>query len=345
MCAHFFDARTDSWASSCVGVGDCRRLFRQVEPISSLSIAVVLLVHILLGFPSLRQNPGAPPGEIAKQQQQLASSAVASNDGTADAAGSGSSATVSTTASVISSSGAPAAGPPALQPPEDLASSALPAVEASMLSSYQVDTQRRGADADSPRNSSSNASSIVSTPIGFPNASSAQGSNLLAVALPPPVWSPLRGGTIPPLLSYREFTDRLFCLEILGALMLSELTPGSLSLHPSDDYGTALVQKSPWILCAVYLDAFLRRYAIGSAAAGVPNPIEAVGLAEPLEQQHQSAAAEAGDPEKSGSCPPWACAMLNACSKDPLAVATMRNVCSVFQAVGSRRLVETPASQ
>lgn len=310
-----------------------------MEPVSSLSIAVVLLVHILLSFPSLRQNPGSPPAILAqqqqKQQQQTVASAAANNDRASSAAGGASIAAASTVASVTSSSGVPSEGPPALQPPEDLEPPALPVAEVSMLSSYVVDAQRRGAEADSPRSSISSSSSAASTPVG----TSIQSGSVPLLSLPPPVWSPLRGGTIPPLLSYREFTDRLFCLEVLGALMLSELTPGSSSLHPSKDYGTALVQKSPWVLCAVYLDAFLRRYAIGSAAAGVPNPLEAVGLASPAEQQQQQ--------QPTAGCssnPAWVFAMLNACSKDPLALATMRSVCSVFQAVGSRRLVETPTS-
>lgn len=236
-------------------------LFRQVEPSSSLSIAVVLLVHILLGFPSLRQNPGAPPGGIAQGQQhaqQPLTSAVADTSGGA----AGNATAASTTASVASSSGVPSEGPPPLQAPDDLGASTVPMAEASMLSSYVVDMQRRGVDEESPRTSSSNSSSSVSTPGGPSSVSSTQGGGMLPYTLPPPVWSPLRGGTTPPLLSYREFTDRLFCLEVLGALMLSELTPGSVSLRPSKDYGQALLQKSPWILCSAYLDTFLRRLSL-----------------------------------------------------------------------------------
>lgn len=327
----------------CVDAGGYCRLFRQVEPTSSLSIAVVLLVHILLGFPSLRQNPGAPPGGPAQGQQhpQQQLTSVADTPGGAG----GSTTAASTTASVTSSSGVPSEGPPPLQAPEDLGPSMVPRAEAPMLSSYVVDMQRRGVDEESPR-SSSTSSSAVSTPVGPSSVSSTQGGGMPPYTLPPPVWSPLRGGTTPPLLSYREFTDRLFCLEVLGALMLSELTPGSVSLRPSKDYGQALLQKSPWILCAAYLDTFLRRYAIGSAAAGVPNPLETVGLAASAEQQqNQPTAGTSSVPGGGGASPPWAQALLDACSKDPLALATMRSVCNTFQAIGARRLVETPASQ
>ncbi|KAL8434250.1 hypothetical protein Efla_002015 [Eimeria flavescens] len=322
-------------------------LFRQVEPNSSLSIAVILLVHILLGFPSLRQNPGALVGAQQKQQAPLVQSAVSSQDRAAYAGDGASSAAASTIASVVSSSGGHSEGPPTLQGPEEMVPSSVSIAEVSMLSSYVVDLQRQRCDADSPRGSIISSSSGAPAAANSVGITSAQCSNMLHFNLPPPVWSPLRGGTIPPLLSYREFTDRLFCLEVLGALMLSELTPGSFSLIPSKDYGTALLQKSPWILCAVYLDAFLRRYAIGSAAAGVPNPLEAVGLANSIDQQRQQQATTtpaAGATDGSDSSPVWARAMLAACGTDPLAQTTVQSVCSVFQAIGSRRLVETPAS-
>ncbi|KAL8271258.1 hypothetical protein Esti_004824 [Eimeria stiedai] len=321
-------------------------LFRQVEPTSSLSIAVVLLVHILLGFPSLRRNPGGIPSGQQKQLQHIPSSS-ATSQGALSAAEGASAAAASTLASVLPSSGALAEGPPSLQAPDEMSHSPLSLAEGSMLSSYVVDVQRQRFDADTPRSSISSRSFASSTTASSAAVASGQGSGVPLFSLPPPVWSPLRGGVSPSLLSYREFTDRLFCLEVLGALMLSELTPGSFSLNPSKDYGKALLQKSPWILCAVYLDAFLRRYAIGSAAAGVPNPLEAVGLAGPIEQhrqQHATIAAAAGADEQGGNSPVWARAMLSACGKDPLALPTVQSVCSVFQAIGSRRLVETPAS-
>ncbi|KAL8453879.1 hypothetical protein Emag_001687 [Eimeria magna] len=321
-------------------------LFRQVEPRSSLSIAVVLLVHILLGFPSLRQYPGGLPSGAQKQLQHLPSSSTASQ-GASSAAEGASTAAASSLASVVPSSGALTEGPPSLQAPDETSHPSFSLAEGSMLSSYVVDVQRQRFDADTPRSSISSSSSASSTTASSAAVTSGQGSGALLLDLPPPVWSPLRGGVTPSLLSYRELTDRLFCLEVLGALMLSELTPGSFSLNSSKDYGTALLQKSPWILCAVYLDAFLRRYAIGSAAAGVPNPLEAVGLGGPIEQHRQQQATiggAVGVDEQGGSSPTWARAMLSACGKDPLAVATVQSVCSVFQAVGSRRLVETPAS-
>ncbi|KAL8437169.1 hypothetical protein ACSSS7_001148 [Eimeria intestinalis] len=319
-------------------------LFRQVEPTSSLSIAVVLLVHILLGFPSLRQNPGGIPCGQQKPLQHLPSSSSASQ-GASSAAEGASTVAASTLASVVPSSGALSEGPPSLQAPDEMGHLSL--AEGSMLSSYVVGVQRQRYDADTPRSSLSSSSSAGSTTSSSAAVTSGQGSSAPLFNLPPPVWSPLRGGVTPPLVSYREFTDRLFCLEVLGALMLSELTPGSFSLNPSKDYGTALLQKSPWILCAVYLDAFLRRYAIGSAAAGVPNPLEAVGFAGPIEQHRQQyatiAAASRAD-EQGGSSPAWARAMLDASGRDPSTLATVQSVCSVFQAIGSRRLVETPAS-
>ncbi|KAL8447904.1 hypothetical protein Emed_004199 [Eimeria media] len=320
-------------------------LFRQIEPTSSLSIAVVLLVHILLGFPSLRQYPGGIPSGPQKQLQHVPSSSA--SQGASSVAEGASTAAASSVTSAAPSAGALTEGPPSLQAPDETTHPYFALAEGSMLSSYVVDVQRQRFEAETPRSSLSSSSSASSTTTSSAAVASGQGSGAVLMNLPPPVWSPLRGGMTPSLLSYREFTDRLFCLEVLGALMLSELTPGSFSLNPSKDYGTALLQKSPWILCAVYLDAFLRRYAIGSAAAGVPNPLEAVGLAGPIEQhrqQHAAAGRAAGGDEQGDSSPAWARAMLSACGKDPLAVATVQSVCSVFQAVGSRRLVETPAS-
>ncbi|OEH80424.1 sec7 domain-containing protein [Cyclospora cayetanensis] len=159
--------------------------------------------------------------------------------------------------------------PPPLQLPEDARHQVPWGGELSMLSSYLDDASRRAIEEDSSSGSSNsgNSGSVASTPEGATSASSASAASggPYYHSLPPPVWSPLRGGTSPQLLSYRAYTDRLFCLELLGALMLSELTPGSLSLRAAK-------------------------------------------------------------------------------SKDPLAQITMHNVCNVFQAIGSRRLVDTPTA-
>ncbi|CDJ27700.1 sec7 domain-containing protein, putative [Eimeria mitis] len=331
-------------------------IFRQVEPVSSLSTAVILLVHIVLGFPPIRQNPGASPdcplqAQPFQQQQQPSSDAAALQSRSAGEPVTrgvgGSSNTSASVASGQSSSGAHHQGPPPLQPPEDLGLPSLPGTELSMLSSYLVDAQRRGLEDDGSRRSNSVSSSVsssaVSTPVGA-NAPSTQCPGISSYTLPPPVWSPLRAGTSPQLMTYRAYTDRLFCLELLGALMLSELTPGSLSLRPSKAYGTALLQNCPWLLCAVYLDTFLRRYSIGTAAGGVPNPLEVVGLAGPTQLRQQQQQREEAVEGTSANRPPWAVAILDACSKDPLAQATVKNVCNVFQSVGSRRLVDTPTS-
>ncbi|CDI75740.1 sec7 domain-containing protein, putative [Eimeria praecox] len=329
-------------------------IFRQVEPVSSLSTAVVLLVHIVLGFPPIRQNPGASPdcplqAQQPQQQQQPSSDGATSHSRTSGEAvargAGGSSSAPSSVASGQSSSGAHHPGPPPLQPPEDVGLPALPGAELSMLSSYLVDAQRRGLDEDSSRRNSSVSSSIsssaVSTPVGA-SASSTQSPGFSSYTLPPPVWSPLRAGTSPQLMTYRAYTDRLFCLELLGALMLSELTPGSPSLRPSKVYGMTLLQNCPWLLCAVYLDTFLRRYSIGTAAGGVPNPLEVVGLAGPTQLRHHQQQEQEATAGSDANRPSWAIAILDACSKDPLAQATLRNVCNVFQSIGSRRLVDTP---
>lgn len=307
----------------------------------------------MLGFPSVRQNPGASPDcplqaqQPQQQQQSSSDGAPPQNRGYGEAAirgGGSSNAAPSSMASGQPVSGAHHQGPPPLQPPEDLALPSLPGAELFMLSSYLIDGQRRYLDDDSSRHNSSVSSSIsssaVSTPVGG-NASSVQCPGFSSYTLPPPVWSPLRAGTSPQLMTYRAFTDRLFCLELLGALMLSELTPGSPSMRPSKFYGLALLQNFPWLLCAVYLDTFLRRYSIGTAAGGVPNPLEVLGLAGRTQMTQQQQEATAGTDASMAS---WATAVLNACSKDPLAQATVRNVCNVFQSIGSRRLVDTPTS-
>ncbi|CDJ49832.1 sec7 domain-containing protein, putative [Eimeria brunetti] len=331
-------------------------IFRQVEPVSSLSTAVVLLVHIVLGFPPIRQNPGASPDcpaqaqQPPQQQQPSFDGATSQNRTSSDAAARGAGGSSSAPSSAQPGQppcGTHHQGPPPLQPPEELGLPSLPGTELSMLSSYLVDAQRQGLDDDNSRRSSSISvsssisSSAVSTPVGA-SASSAQCPGMSSYSLPPPVWSPLRAGTSPQLMTYRAYTDRLFCLELLGALMLSELTPGSPSLHPSKAYGTALLQNCPWLLCAVYLDTFLRRYSIGTAAGGVPNPLEVVGLAGPAQMRQQQREPEAVGTDVNR--PSWAVAILDACSSDPLAQATVKSVCNVFQSIGSRRLVDTPTT-
>lgn len=328
------------------------RVLRQIEPISSLSAAVVLLLHIVSGFPPIRQNPGVPsdcPSQSQLLQQQLhpTSAAAASQNrssGEAPSRVAGCSSGSLTTVTSSASSGTPNHSPSPIQAPEDLGLPCSPGVEQSMLSTYLLDTQRRGVDVDTSRLNSGNISSATCASVGS-TATSTQGSGTLPYSLPPPVWSPLRGCVTPQLLTYRAYTDRLFCLELLGALMLSELTPGSLSLHRSKQYGNALLQSSTWLLCAVYLDTFLRRYSIGTAASGVPTPLEVVGLADSTEErQQQQQQPLSGVAGTHADRPLWARAMLDACSKDPLSQATMRSVCNVFQAIGSRRLVDTPTS-